>query len=243
MSNELANNWWLSPVEIEAFGLHGQADTNPSGYLSERAWKHVVMPVLNPPHWDELLHNKWLFAQYCSRLNVRIPRTIGYVHANHGFDLDRTPLRCAADLVAIVDHDSADGFVMKPIRGEQGEGILIVDHVEDGVFIGVDGHEMNSAELDRLIGDAALHDGFIIERRLKQATWFDSFAGLSNSLRVHTFLPKEGEPIVQSAILRMGRVNQIADNWAQGGIAVQVDVATGKLGRGRLKPKYGGTWH
>ena len=46
--------------------------------------------------------------------------------------------------------------------------------------------------------------------------------------------------LVHGAVLRLGRDGRMADNWDQGGVAVAVDVPTGLLGEGLLKPKHGG---
>jgi len=80
----------------------------------------------------------------------------------------------------------------------------------------------------------------IVQRRIEQhpamVAWNESSL---NTIRIDTFL-HEGEMSFSGAYLRIGRAGSVVDNFSNGGVAVGINLETGRLARfGRQKPKFG----
>jgi hypothetical protein len=82
----------------------------------------------------------------------------------------------------------------------------------------------------------------LIERRLEQgAFWRGLFPDSANTLRLLTlWTPGEPAPFVARAVQRIGTADTVpTDNWSGGGISAPVDLASGRLGEGRMHPLKG----
>jgi hypothetical protein len=85
--------------------------------------------------------------------------------------------------------------------------------------------------------------GYILQRKLQQHELLNAIAPYTmNTIRVVTFLGLSNTVHIHFAVLRLGRRGNAVDNWDQGGISVGVDLRTGTLRRGIIKPKFGGHW-
>ncbi|CAA9379176.1 MAG: hypothetical protein AVDCRST_MAG93-9049, partial [uncultured Chloroflexia bacterium] len=85
--------------------------------------------------------------------------------------------------------------------------------------------------------------GYLLQAKVPQHDHLNALApSTTNTVRVVTFLDHTNTVHIHFAILRLGRQGNVADNWDRGGISVAIDPATGVLGAGVLKPKYGGQW-
>jgi hypothetical protein len=239
--------WWLQPWELELYGLYDLPADALKSFLSDRAWNKVVRPALNDQAWCVVVDNKWVAANYWASLGVAIPETYGLLHPTSGAAMTGEPLRSLIDL-AEWSRAVTTSFVLKPLGGWQGEGVVVVRDVvwTSGAphFVTAEDRTLSINEFERsLVMDFRGIKGYLVQETLQQHLWLQGISGgASNSLRVVTFLPDNGEPFVQMAVLRLGRVGHMVDNWAVGGVAVHIDVGSGRLGRGRLKPKYGGCW-
>ncbi|MBA3258448.1 MAG: hypothetical protein H0T68_03145, partial [Gemmatimonadales bacterium] len=79
----------------------------------------------------------------------------------------------------------------------------------------------------------------LIERWVEQGPfWERLFPETANTLRVLTLWhPDDLTPFIARAVQRVGTADTVpTDNWSGGGISVPVDLATGRLGAGRLHP-------
>lgn len=106
-------------------------------------------------------------------------------------------------------------FFVKPIDGFFGLGAYI-EHYSPRDDI--------TALFKKLSGK-----GLLAEEIIQQADFMAKFNESSvNTLRVVTFIPKDGQPIVMpGALIRTGRTGKAADNFHHGGIGAQIDVETG----------------
>ncbi len=65
----------------------------------------------------------------------------------------------------------------------------------------------------------------------------DIFAGTTHTIRALTMHGEVTGPVLSNAVHRIGtRASMPADNWSRGGLSVDLDVASGKLGRAVMKP-------
>ena len=108
-----------------------------------------------------------------------------------------------------------NAFFVKPVNGFFGLGAY-VEHYTPG--------ENVEALFSKLSGQKLL-----AEEVIEQIDYMADFNASSvNTLRVVTFIPKDGKPIVlPGAAIRLGRTGKNADNFHHGGIGAQIDVETG----------------
>ncbi|HUR96224.1 MAG TPA: sugar-transfer associated ATP-grasp domain-containing protein [Gemmatimonadales bacterium] len=88
-------------------------------------------------------------------------------------------------------------------------------------------------------GMGRLKDPTIIEARLEQSDFARSlYPGSTNSLRFLTLWPRgRPAPFVARAVQRIGTATTgRADDWARGAISAPIDLQTGRLGLGRVRP-------
>jgi hypothetical protein len=128
----------------------------------------------------------------------------------------------------------ADGgeYVIKPESEGRGQRVALV-RSEQGQLVRRYGASVTPYQLEECFGRLTM-----IERRAQQAPfWHDLFPDSLNTIRVLTVWP-EGErlPFAARAVQKIGTSASVpADNFARGGLAVPVDLATGRMGAARAK--------
>jgi hypothetical protein len=135
--------------------------------------------------------------------------------------------------------EDAGRYIVKPEAGTWGRGIFVVE-TENGSLVRRQGR---TTEPFRLPGPK---DSLIVERAIRQAEfWRNLFPGTANTIRALTmWTPGEGAPFLGAAVQRIGTADTVpTDNWAGGGICAPVDIATGRLGVGRMHPIKGARPH
>ncbi len=125
----------------------------------------------------------------------------------------------------------------KEAHGMCGRGASYWVWRRDGTYASSSGREVTQGALLEHLAAQSLEAPFIVQRRLVNhpsvAVW--SGAGLC-TVRVMTTHPPDRPPSLLRACLRMPRGRAAADNFAQGGVAASVDLATGALGPAVQKP-------
>lgn len=157
--------------------------------------------------------DKYLSMIYLLGLEVPQPRFLGVISGadiNHSFFCD------------LFDDTSITQVIVKPLSGTQGKGVFLVDN-----------NEMHLREnyLKELEDDSfELENTYILQERVQQHDSVSSIYGDSlNTIRFYILYGKSGIVTILGAIFRFGRDGNIVDNVSAGGIAVSVDVRTGKL--------------
>jgi hypothetical protein len=123
-------------------------------------------------------------------------------------------------------------FVMKPQGGSRGQDIFLVE-ARDGALV----RRRGTQEVP--FNAAALGGVTIVERRIEQGDfWRELSPSATNTVRAVTmWMPGEGAPFIGCAVQRMGTAGTApTDNWSGGGICARIDLATGRLGVGRMNP-------
>ena len=126
-----------------------------------------------------------------------------------------------------------DLFV-KPLHGQGGAKAARWKYLGAGRFQGNEGEIITREELlDRLRLESR-HRAFLVQPRLvnhKEIT--DLANGTLATVRVMTCRNEQGQYEVTNAVFRMAHnKSAVVDNWHAGGIAANVDICTGELGRG-----------
>ena len=126
----------------------------------------------------------------------------------------------------------AGRFVVKPEGRGRGTGVYLVTS-RDGGLVRQRGRDVAPFALAHCQGPT------IVERMIEQGAFWRTLSSVSaNTIRVVTmWTPGEAAPFIGCAVQRMGTVDTMpTDNWSGGGICARVDVATGRMGIGRVHP-------
>lgn len=223
---------WSRGFTVENAVIYDLDRVDPRDYLSDQA-RLYRCHRLNPVR--ALLDEKLLLRRALAEGGFAQPETVGLVTA---FGMLADPLGATTRHVPIDEieaHLAADGgaFILKPQAGGYGRGIVRAE-VRDGRVVTRLGTAVRPFQARR---DAP--PGTLIERALVQHGFWARLSPSSvNTLRILTlWTPGDAEPFVARAVQRIGTVETLpTDNWDTGGILATVDVATGRLGVGRIHP-------
>jgi hypothetical protein len=184
-----------------------------------------------------------IFSRLADSLALPAPQTYGLYHTpSHGttWDLQR-PLRTSSDLLEELRRLRPSSIVLKPIGGNQGHRLVILEHIDhdSGAAITRTG-EVTSlaaavAEVDPSVGMGGC-PGYLLQECLDNHPLLEELAPYAtNTLRVQSVLADDGEVHLLGAVLRLGRKGNSVDSFSQGGVAVHVDTRTGTTGRGLMQ--------
>ena len=174
---------------------------------------------------SRIVDDKWAFAKRLSLEGLPQPRCLFRVDtggAVQGFDgvlLDEPACR------ALVESVGGEIFV-KELSASGGSGAQVVRPSLDGGW------------LERLVPEMG---AVLAQERIKQHEKLAEINPASvNTVRLDTLRLEDGVHI-SGAVLKLGREGSVADNLAvSGGVAVEVDLETGRLGAiARRKPSFG----
>jgi Sugar-transfer associated ATP-grasp len=247
----------LSRTEYELYGF-GRSDRSYSymlNFLSIHGIRNRFRLILNDNSWKGVLDNKWFFHLHFSQLGFPVPETHGVYLPGSGISTAGKRLGTRDELRSLLEELRPASLVIKPVGGIMGHGVMILSELQYGN--GTVSAMTNSGEVLAFDDIAGKLDtppdvhyrmrnyelnlpGYVLQARLKQHPFLHAIAPYTtNTIRVVTFLDADGKVHVHFSILRVGRRGSTADNWDRGGISIALDPASGVLGKGVLKPKYG----
>lgn len=247
----LGARWRFTPREYDLYRFYekGHSLKDMATYLSNREVSRVYRPILNDQRWVPILGNKWLFHHYYHAFGVPVTNVYGYYRPGHGTTVDGRPLSSPTDLRRLLDEVRPSTLVVKPVGGLTAKGVVVfsrVDYPGGGsapTFEAIDGRRFSFDDLVRHLGEdpgELIYKGYLFEEKLAQHPFIDEINPYTiNTFRVVTFKDADVGVGVQRVILRLGRRGNPTDAWNKGGLSVFVDPATGMLGQGIFKPKYG----
>jgi len=203
------HRWFRTPAELRAMGVVGINMRNG----------RFVLPN-NPRRLYDLVDNKVRTKGLAEDRGISVPETYGVV-ANPGDVLRFEKM--------VESHDS---FVVKPVRGSGGKGVLVIAGREDGMYVKPSGARLTPAEvrhhlqniLAGLFSLGGKRDQALVEYKvIPDPTMMSiSFQGAPD-IRVVLF---HGYPVL--AMLRAStRESDGRSNLHQGAIGVGVDITTG----------------
>jgi hypothetical protein len=157
---------------------------------------------------------------------------------------DYYPIADRQALESWLDCHLAADIVLKPARGLKGWGVLSLaaPRAEGGSWARLPSREsMDAAAIWSHCEPYMGRGGMVVQRRLKPHPVLASFApDVLHTVRAITYL--NTKPRIVDTILRVGSGQTATDNISQRGIAVPVDLASGRCGRGSMNvggvPKY-----
>ncbi len=250
----------LTRMEYEVYGFD-RRDKDYAymlNFLTLQDIRSKLRPTLNDTNWKLLLDNKWFFHLHYSRLGIPLPETYGVYQPRGGTTMAGKPLGTYEELRLLFADLQPENLVIKPVGGIMGRGLLILNEIryEGGVITAVTntGHVLSFDDIAKKLDTipnvryrTANYElnlpGYILQAKLQQHDVLNAIAPYTtHTMRLITFLDCNNKVHVHFAVLRIGRRGNAADNWDKGGISVALDRNTGVLGRGVIKPKFGGGW-
>lgn len=179
-----------------------------------------------------ILRDKLLFSVFLDGLGLKGGNTLFYTAGGRIYHYGTKSEAADGDLLAC----GAGRLFCKPLDGQCGKGIFLLDITEVGLSI--DGRAVDMEGLRAHCADGRyLMQEFVTQHPLMSSLHPQSI----NTIRLLTVRGlKDGQVHLLPSILRVGTGESIVDNTSQGGIAVGIDLDTGYLKPyGFYKPRYG----
>ena len=145
-----------------------------------------------------LLENKLIFNSYYSQRGIAVPKLYGMFHPVYGSDVEGNSLRTAEDLRRWLETGQIREFVVKPLAGAAGAGVLVLE-VKDKkniAFADREGREYTPEDLVAFMSQPLPYreQGFILEERVTGHPDVSKYNPSSvNTCRVVTFMDYQGE--------------------------------------------------
>jgi len=199
---------------------------NPGDYLTSHEL-HRPQEVLCERGTVDIATNKLLFQEFFEKRGLPLPRLLAYNFGTKLYFVARdgsleicdgatpTALRQALDLVFA--RSATEAVFVKLINGSLGVGAKRISN------------PLTDAAVIELWEMLASQDVLFQEEIAQHAAVRELNSRCINTVRIDTFKPRNGEPEIVSALIRLGIGNTVVDNIAAGGIFVGVDMNTGCL--------------
>lgn len=204
-----------------SYGFDIKGLRNQSEYLDDSwfLWKSSMLNTVLPEKDKTcILRDKQLFSDLLSVWGFDSPRIIGRLD---GTAMDQSLLKH----VVSTDRD----YFFKPLDGQCGQGIIEVS-VSEGECL-INGASVKQEELFDYIRMLVQKGSYLIQERISQHPIIDALYDKSiNTIRLLTVFDRRNNTVVPlSAVLRVGANGNVVDNWAAGGLAIGIDLDTGRL--------------
>jgi hypothetical protein len=241
-----------SATEIAIYDLENRLENELTRFMCQRDYKAIFNRKTNPGHQGCVLTDKWAMHFLLSNLGFPVPVVHGLYHPRFGMTVTGAPFTNAAEVGAVLARAGTRRIFVKPRGGRQGmaaaafalsggaEDLLCDDgRGGSGPVPLADVLASLPAESPREYRSAFF--GWMVQDYLQQ---HETLAALNpdalNTVRLVTWCDTAGTIAPLTAILRLGRAGSQLDGWGRGGLSVAIDLATGTLGEGIFKQKYGG---
>lgn len=201
----------------------------PFSKLRSKASISEQLPII-------ILRDKLYFGMFADYLGIKSAKNIAISNKKELLDLSTKRNIPIEDF--ILNYDNGNYFV-KPIDGQCGHGIFRLKINSGRIFI--NNNETTKENLiDRLTNTRCLIQETVTQHPLMSSLHPESI----NTIRLVTVrdnrMGHNHEPVVFPSILRVGTGKSIIDNTSQGGLAIGIDLESGRLKEfGFYKPEYG----
>jgi len=160
-----------------------------------------------------IFDDKEICYQICKSYYLPLPKQYGCIDTSDDY---------RNRIVSILESNPNDTLIIKPVRGAGGKDIVLANKQEGAITIrdGLETYGLNEYELK---------NRSVVQKYLKQHQSLQKISSTFNTIRVVTMLTKASDFLLVGAFIRFGVASSYVDNLCSGGIAVGVDVASGKL--------------
>lgn len=232
--------------------LHQRLRAFRYGFLSNSWVQYGFKDKPNPDYLPDLPHhlfakrinkdqttflNKLLFPAMYGGL-LKIPRNIFLYHTGNVIPLTPEYANNHSFAQILAYGKSKKSMIWKPLDGAGGSHVHLVTWTPDDGFA-IDNRKVTETEIESY---ARLRNQFLVCEHLVQHNYAsDIYPRTLNTIRVHTMIdPDTGRAFVSRAIHRFGTDASFpVDNWAAGGVASPIDLASGTLGLATAAPVQG----
>lgn len=198
-----------------------------------QSWR-LFLP-LNPMKFHDLTNKKATFNAVAEEAGLPVAKILATVSHQRG-DGRYPVLSSEQELRAWLLGNAVSDIVIKPVDGSKGWGVMSLGARVPGkeAWIRLPGTE--SVELGAVWAHCARYlyrGGVILERRLQPHPVLAALMpNVLHTVRAISYV--KPEPTIIAAALRVGSGNAPADNLAQGGIVLPIDLDSGTCGRGSI---------
>ena len=231
-------------IEILFWRLKG---FNAFEYYVYPLYKYDPRPVLKVRDYDKIypLHNpelkgviavdKWIQAAIWKANNIPHAEVLGFVKGGLGV-LDGKSYDGSDKVLAGFLLERSFPLVIKPLDGSNGLGFDFINEYDQGsgALKLVKGGMLSLKEFQKQYLEPP--DGILFQNKIEQHTILSRiFPHALNTIRVITYLDRQGEYKVIQGMAKFGTGNDIIDNNENCGILADVDIDAGCLGPGKLR--------
>ena len=179
-----------------------------------------------------ILRDKFIFSIFADGIGVKTAKILFYTAEENLYDYATKKVCSVSDLKNI----GVERMFCKPLDGEEGKGTFVLEVKEGGFYR--DGKKTSEKALLEMLTKRR----YLVQEFLSQHTEMSRLHPQSiNSIRLVTVRGlKDGKVHILPSVLRIGTGERVVDNTSRGGVAVGIDVETGRLRQyGFFKPQYG----
>ena len=219
---QLSSYWHAWPESYFRFGMFmkdfGDMERMKS-FVPQGAYAAYCRDAAYPTKYNILIDDKILFHDIMRQYGLPVPHRY-FTFRNNVF----------RDGNAILSDEQVDGIIrsvtderifVKRFTGGAASGVSIFRRKGNG-FVDSDGEQVSAS----MIRNKYANQDFFFEKQIRQEHTLRQFnPDTVNTIRVLTF---KGSVI--SAAIRFGGKGSFVDNTAKGGVAVSLDIETGKIG-------------
>lgn len=218
---EMAARHAIAPFWYYMFELYlPERKKQAALYLTAHETIGPAYSLLQPPDGADGMDDKIWFAEHCHEKGVTAVPVI--MHFSQG---ERQPLKGGSGTLP-----DADLFV-KPRSGSGGHRMERWDTLGDGRYRNAHGEVLDRGQLMEKLSRQSLKDDFLVQPRLANHPALDDISnGALATVRLLTCRNEDGKPEATNAAFRMAIGNSVVDNFHQGGLATEVNLATGEIG-------------
>jgi hypothetical protein len=203
-------NMKIMPENYHIFGFEGKKRCDFKRYLGE-TWNEPFMRKIWKI-WGNgiLLRDKMTFKIICEYHSLPVPKNFGLLRKGQ-FEGGQEKV------LMLIEQQKPKMLVMKPVVGQNGVGIQ---------FITPD-------QVKSVCNDSELHkETYVIEEAVEQHPELNKINPHSvNTIRLITFLCPDGKVELLSGMLKTSATKIPIDNFNLGGIAIGIDLASGRLNK------------
>jgi hypothetical protein len=223
--------WWPRGFRADTAAVYGLGRNDWREYVSDytRVYRCVSINPARAFFDQKLMLRAFLLAK-------GFPQTETVAFVERGFvlldPLSESPTQISTHELERRLLADAGRFVVKPEGRGRGTGVFLVTS-RDGALVRQRGRQSAPFSFAGSAGPT------IVERMIEQGAFWHALSPVSvNTIRVVTMWTHgDAAPFIGCAVQRMGTVDTApTDNWSGGGICARVDVATGRMGIGRVHP-------
>lgn len=215
-------------------------------HLGYHTYLNQVRPTFNDASQLVLTDNKWVFYKLAASHGLPIPETLGLYDPAVGVRWDGAPWTALEDVSDDICRSGRASVVVKPAGGKKAQHVFILDEIAaaTGAAVLRTGERTSVREVLEALDvrpQVTGHDypGYVVQATVAPHRVLRDLAPGSSTTRIVTLLTSSGNVEVLGAVQTLARAGAMVDAWSVGALAVGIDLESGRLGEGVLRPEFG----